>query len=60
MSLLHGLLLGLGTAVLLGPVFMTLLRNSLQYGVKNGILTAIGIEIKSLYAILMILIFYPD
>ncbi len=43
MNLLHGLLLGLGTAVLLGPVFMTLLRNSLQYGIKNGILTAIGI-----------------
>ena len=43
MNLLHGLLLGLGTAVLLGPVFMTLLRNSLQYGIKNGILTAVGI-----------------
>ena len=43
MSLLHGLFLGLGTAFLLGPVFMTLLRNSIQLGVKNGILTAMGI-----------------
>ncbi len=43
MNLLHGLFLGLGTAVLLGPVFMTLLRNSLQFGVKKGILTAMGI-----------------
>jgi threonine/homoserine/homoserine lactone efflux protein len=60
MNLLHGLLLGLGTAVLLGPVFMTLLRNSLQYGVKNGILTAIGIICSDILVVSICYVFAGD
>lgn len=48
MSLIHGLLLGLGTAFIIGPVFFTLLRNSLQLGIKAGISTASGIFISDI------------
>jgi threonine/homoserine/homoserine lactone efflux protein len=43
MNLLHGLALGMSTALILGPVFFTLLRNSLQKSISNGLLTALGI-----------------
>lgn len=48
MSLIHGLLLGLGTAFILGPVFFTLLRNSLQLGSKAGVAAASGILLSDL------------
>ena len=39
-------MIGMATAVILGPVFFTLLRNSLQKGVSAGLLTAFGIVIS--------------
>jgi len=43
MPILKGLLLGFGTAFLLGPVFFTLLKNAIQFGKNAGIFTALGI-----------------
>jgi len=38
----------MGTAFILGPVFFTLLRNSLQKGVKDGLITALGIVVSDI------------
>jgi threonine/homoserine/homoserine lactone efflux protein len=48
MPILKGLLIGLSTAFILGPVFFTLLRNSLQKSVLHGILTALGILVSDI------------
>ncbi|MBK7556303.1 MAG: LysE family transporter [Flavobacteriales bacterium] len=43
MHILEGLGWGLATALLLGPVFFTLLRAALAHGFKGGALVALGI-----------------
>ncbi|MDB4161480.1 LysE family transporter [Bacteroidia bacterium] len=43
MAILEGLILGLLTAFLLGPVFFTLLKNAIQFGRNAGMATALGI-----------------
>ncbi len=48
MSFLHGLGLGLSTAIIIGPVFFTLLKNALQYGRNAGIAVAIGIILSDI------------
>lgn len=53
MHLLEGLGWGLATAVLLGPVFFTLLRASLERGFRGGALVAMGIISSDLAALLI-------
>lgn len=48
MALLKGILVGLGTVVFIGPVFFTLLKNSIQRGVLSGLLTAFGILVSDI------------
>lgn len=43
MPFLQGLLLGLSTAFILGPVFFTIVRNSIAFGRTAGFATALGI-----------------
>lgn len=50
---LSGLLLGLGTAFIIGPVFFTLLKNAHNHGVKGGIFTALGIIISDVFVVLI-------
>jgi threonine/homoserine/homoserine lactone efflux protein len=45
-TLFNGILVGMGTAFILGPVFFTLLRNSLQKGITSGLMTAVGIIVS--------------
>lgn len=51
MPVLQGLLLGFGTAFLLGPVFFTLLKNAIQFGRNAGIATALGIIVSDVIVI---------
>lgn len=51
MPIIQGLVIGFGTAFLLGPVFFTLLKNALQFGRNAGIATAVGIIISDLIVI---------
>lgn len=51
MPVLQGLLLGFGTAFLLGPVFFTLLKNAIQFGRNAGIATALGIIVSDILVI---------
>jgi hypothetical protein len=53
MSFLHGLGLGLSTAIILGPVFFTLLRNSIAYGRRFGIATATGIIVSDVVVLVL-------
>ncbi|MBR9861089.1 LysE family translocator [bacterium] len=48
MPFLQGLLIGLSTAIILGPVFFTLIKNSIQHGVKEGIAAATGIIVSDI------------
>lgn len=43
MPFLEGILYGLATMLLIGPVFFTLLKASLDHGVRGGITVALGI-----------------
>ncbi len=53
MHLLEGLAWGLATAVLLGPVFFTLLRAALDHGFRGGALVAAGIITSDVAALLI-------
>lgn len=55
MAFLEGLGWGLATAVLLGPVFFTLLRASLEHGFRGGALVAAGIIVSDVIALLICL-----
>jgi threonine/homoserine/homoserine lactone efflux protein len=55
--ILKGLLIGFGTAFIVGPVFFTLLRNSIQGTKFNGFLTAFGILISDVIVSLICLLF---
>lgn len=50
---LDGFLVGLALIILIGPVFFTLLKTSLQYGVFAGSLVAFGIFISDIIAVLL-------
>lgn len=43
MALLHGYVYGLTLVILIGPVFFTLLRSTLEHGFKSGFSVALGI-----------------
>ena len=43
MAFLKGFVMGLGMTLLIGPVFFTLLKSTLQYGFRGGFLVAAGI-----------------
>lgn len=51
LPIFNGLLLGLGTAFIIGPVFFTLLKNAHNFGVKGGVFTAIGIIVSDLIVV---------
>lgn len=53
MAFLHGLGLGLSTALILGPVFFTLLRNAMLKGWKAGLATALGIVVSDVVVLLI-------
>jgi threonine/homoserine/homoserine lactone efflux protein len=50
---LDGFLVGLALVILIGPVFFTLLKTSLQHGVVAGSLVALGIFISDILAALL-------
>ncbi len=50
---LDGFLVGLALIILIGPVFFTLLKTSLQHGVVAGSMVAIGIFISDVLAVLL-------
>ncbi|QQR88241.1 MAG: LysE family transporter [Flavobacteriales bacterium] len=53
MPFVQGLGIGLATALLLGPVFFTLLRAAMEHGFKGGALVAMGIIISDVVALLI-------
>ncbi len=53
MSFLNGLLFGLSTALILGPVFFTLLRAALAEGFKAGFAVACGIIVSDVVAVIL-------
>jgi threonine/homoserine/homoserine lactone efflux protein len=53
MPFLEGLAWGLATALLLGPVFFTLLRASLEHGFRGGALVAGGIILSDALVMLL-------
>lgn len=57
MSFFHGLAIGLGTAFFTGPVFFTLLKNTLQYGRHAGLAVALGILLSDLLVLILCLAF---
>ncbi len=50
---LEGFLVGLALIILIGPVFFTLLKISLQHGVVAGSMVALGIFISDIIAVLL-------
>jgi len=50
---LDGFLVGLALIILIGPVFFTLLKTSLQYGIVAGSLVAFGIFVSDIIAVLL-------
>jgi threonine/homoserine/homoserine lactone efflux protein len=50
---LDGFLVGLALVILIGPVFFTLLKTSLQHGVVAGSLVALGIFLSDILAVLL-------
>ncbi len=50
---LDGFLVGLALIILIGPVFFTLLKTSLQHGVIAGSLVALGIIVSDILAVLL-------
>lgn len=48
MPILKGFVVGLGLAFLIGPVFFTLLKASLQKGVWSGLAVAVGITLSDI------------
>ena len=53
MPFFKGLVLGLGTAFIFGPVFFTLFKNALQFGSRAGLWTALGIIVSDIAVILI-------
>jgi threonine/homoserine/homoserine lactone efflux protein len=53
MAMIEGYLFGLAMVVFIGPVFFTLLRSTLQYGTKAGLLVVFGIFISDLLIALL-------
>lgn len=53
MSFITGLGYGLATALLIGPVFFTLLKASLVHGARGGILVALGIIVSDVVVVLI-------
>ncbi|CAN5129686.1 LysE family transporter [soil metagenome] len=51
MAILEGYLWGLGMVIFIGPVFFTLLQNTLQRGQTAGIMVALGIIVSDVVAI---------
>lgn len=51
MAILKGYLLGLGMVVFIGPVFFTLLKSTLQYGIGAGMSVAWGIFISDVVCV---------
>ncbi len=54
--LIHGIALGFGTALMIGPVFFTLLKNSMQGRKLYGILTALGIITSDIIVVIICLL----
>ncbi len=52
MVFLEGYALGLALIVFIGPVFFTLLKSTLQYGVLSGLWVALGIFISDVVCVL--------
>jgi len=48
---ISGLLIGFGTAFIIGPVFFTLLKNAHNHGIKGGLYTALGIIFSDIIAV---------
>jgi threonine/homoserine/homoserine lactone efflux protein len=55
-----GLFVGFGTAFIIGPVFFTLIKNSIQGNKLYGILTAFGILISDILVALICVIFSKE
>lgn len=55
-----GLFVGFGTAFIIGPVFFTLIKNSIQGSKLNGILTAFGILISDILVALICVVFSKE
>ncbi|QSE99088.1 LysE family translocator [Fulvivirga lutea] len=53
MALLNGLIFGLTLAVMLGPVFFTLLQTSLEKGFSKAIIVAVGVSVGDIILILL-------
>ena len=53
MSFFKGFLLGLSFIVFIGPVLFTLLKSTLQYGLKSGFAVALGIFMSDVLAVLL-------
>ncbi|MEQ8927793.1 MAG: LysE family transporter [Fulvivirga sp.] len=53
MVLLNGLFFGLTLAVMLGPVFFTLLQTSLEKGFSKAVIVAVGVSIGDIMLILL-------
>jgi threonine/homoserine/homoserine lactone efflux protein len=51
LTFISGLLIGFGTAFIIGPVFFTLLKNAHNHGVKGGLYTALGIILSDIIAV---------
>lgn len=52
-SLLKGVLLGLTVAIIVGPVFFTLLQTSINRGLKAGVQLAVGVVLSDLVLIVL-------
>ena len=58
--IIQGLFIGLGTSFIIGPVFFTLIKNSLQGSKLNGILTAFGILVSDIFVAFICLVFSKE
>ena len=53
MAIVYGFLVGLSMVVFVGPVFFTLLKSTLDYGIKAGMAVAFGIIISDIICIVL-------
>lgn len=53
MAILTGILLGLSTMLFIGPVFLYLVKSSLEQGTKAGVSVAIGIIVGDIICVLL-------
>ncbi len=54
MPFIEGLGCGLATALLIGPVFFTLLKASLEHGAKGGVAVALGIIVSDILIVMIL------